>query len=459
MAPRLTLRKSSSHLEMDVTVTIKLPLGASMLEQENAIQRAIHLAGLHSTQALLASLDTQGDPLEITDEQGRVVRFTAKRDKVAKEIETPYGKTVVERFLYQSCAGGACLVPLDCAAGLIGAATPKFAQMVSSKVAQMPARAVQRDLQDNHARPACLEQLQQVAQRVALLAEAAEPHLQLKDIKELPAPKAVHTISVGVDAASILMSRASEPEAADRRKARSLDWRMGMVGSISFYDARSERLMSVYQSQSPPKDPQEGKAAFWQRMESKLSQIKKRYPKARYTGVSDGAPDLAEWLQKHTEVQVLDYYHAAAYLDLAAPAFYKDEQKAGAWAVAAREEMRDAPGGARALLEKMQEQQEKPMGAGAKAGLAKAIGYMAGRMERMDYAGFKERAIPIGSGVTESACKRIIKQRMGGPGMRWGYRAAQQILTLRCLLFSDGHWRTLWNHLSPPAAIFNHELF
>ena len=106
MVTRQHLRRTSSHLEMDVTVTIKLPLGASMLEQENAIQRAVHLAGLESTRALLASLDTTGQPLEIRGEDGSIVRFTAKKDKVAKEIETPYGKTILQRHVYQNSAGG-----------------------------------------------------------------------------------------------------------------------------------------------------------------------------------------------------------------------------------------------------------------------------------------------------------------------------------------------------------------
>lgn len=459
MVSRQRLRQTPTHLEMDVTVTLKLPLGASMLEQENAIQRAVHLAGLESTRALLATLDADGEPLEFTDESGGVIRFTAKKAKVAKQIETPYGKAEIERYVYQSSAGGACLVPLDRAAGLVGSATPKFAQMVSSKVAQMPARSVKSDLQDNHARTTSLEQVQQVAARVAQLAEGIEPHLELKAMKELPAPKEVHTITIGVDAASLLMNEAADAAASDRRRQRKVDWRMAMVGSISFYDKQGQRLMSIYQSQSPPGDPQQGKAAFWQRMESKLAQIKKRYPKARYTGVSDGAPDLMRWLEQHTEVQVLDYYHAAGYLDLAAAAFYKDADQASAWAAVAREDLREGPQAARRLLEEMEQKQGGRLGKAAREGLTKVIGYFGARVERMDYARFREQGIPIGSGVTESACKRIIKQRLGGPGMKWTHRAAQEVLTLRCLLFSSGHWRTLWTHLSPPAAKLNDALF
>jgi len=49
----------------------------------------------------------------------------------------------------------------------------------------------------------------------------------------------------------------------------------------------------------------------------------------------------------------------------------------------------------------------------------------------------------------ESACKLIIKHRMCGPGMRWGHRAADHVLALRCLLHSDGMWRVVWSKPSP----------
>lgn len=99
------------------------------------------------------------------------------------------------------------------------------------------------------------------------------------------------------------------------------------------------------------------------------------------------------------------------------------------------------------------------MSKAAQEGLSRSIGYFAARIDRINYAWFKQHGIPIGSGVTESACKRIIKQCMGGSGMKWSHQAAQHVLFLRCLLFSDGHWRTLWDHLSPPHPYLNHLLF
>jgi hypothetical protein len=360
----------------------------------------------------------------------------------------------IPRFVYQSSAGGACMVPLDRAAGLIGSATPKFAQMVSSKVAEMPARSVARDLADNHRRQVSLAQLQDVTGRVGELARGQQEQLPLEEAG-LPPEGQVATITLGVDAASMFMSSRADGAAGDRRKGRELNWRMAMVGTISFYDSEGQRLHTIYQAQSPPEQVADGKESFWRQMDTQVKKIKALYPRARYTGVSDGAPDLATWLKRHTGLQVLDYYHAAAYLDLAAPAFCPRPEEAAAWAAVARADLLEVAGMAATLLEEMEgrrDSKEVRLSAVAREGLERAIGYIGPRKGRMDYAKFRAEGIPIGSGVTESACKLIIKHRMCGPGMRWGHRAADHVLALRCLLHSDGMWRVLWSKLSPPKS-------
>ena len=37
----------------------------------------------------------------------------------------------------------------------------------------------------------------------------------------------------------------------------------------------------------------------------------------------------------------------------------------------------------------------------------------------MNYAVFAAMSLPIGSGVTEAACKTLVKQRLCGSGMQW----------------------------------------
>jgi hypothetical protein len=62
----------------------------------------------------------------------------------------------------------------------------------------------------------------------------------------------------------------------------------------------------------------------------------------------------------------------------------------------------------------------------------------------MNYAVFAAMHFPIGSGVTEAACKTLVKQRLCGSGMQWTRPGAQTVLTLRALLLSTSRWASLW---------------
>src|SRR5882757_9840001 len=57
----------------------------------------------------------------------------------------------------------------------------------------------------------------------------------------------------------------------------------------------------------------------------------------------------------------------------------------------------------------------------------------------LQYAAYRNQGLPIGSGVTEAACKTVFTQRLKLSGMRWSLGGAQTILNLRVILLS-GLW-------------------
>lgn len=71
------------------------------------------------------------------------------------------------------------------------------------------------------------------------------------------------------------------------------------------------------------------------------------------------------------------------------------------------------------------------------------ITYFENQLERMNYFRFRLMDFPIGSGVTEAACKCIVKERLCGSGMRWQIDGAQRVLSLRTLIKS-GRWEEFW---------------
>ena len=76
-----------------------------------------------------------------------------------------------------------------------------------------------------------------------------------------------------------------------------------------------------------------------------------------------------------------------------------------------------------------------------KADLQAALTYFKNHRQMMDYATHTQENWPISSGVTEAACKTLVKQRLCGSGMRWKSRGAKVILSLRALIQSKGRWQ------------------
>ncbi|AWM37651.1 hypothetical protein [Gemmata obscuriglobus] len=79
-----------------------------------------------------------------------------------------------------------------------------------------------------------------------------------------------------------------------------------------------------------------------------------------------------------------------------------------------------------------------------------AYRYIRARTRWMQYHEYKGWHVPLGSGITEAACKTVFTQRLKLSGMRWTKAGAQVILSLRVVLLSgiwdDVYRQTLTTH-------------
>ena len=65
----------------------------------------------------------------------------------------------------------------------------------------------------------------------------------------------------------------------------------------------------------------------------------------------------------------------------------------------------------------------------------------------MNYSDYVNKNFPIGSGVTEAACKTLIKQRFCCSGMRWKNAGMKVVLNLRSLIQTEGRWDQFWKKI------------
>ena len=69
----------------------------------------------------------------------------------------------------------------------------------------------------------------------------------------------------------------------------------------------------------------------------------------------------------------------------------------------------------------------------------KSYDYLRKRIRFLDYCEYRRNHLPIGSGVTEAACKTVFTQRLKQSGMTWSLEGGQWIVDLRVVHLS-GIW-------------------
>jgi hypothetical protein len=334
----------------------------------------------------------------------------------------------LERHVYQTSDGGKTLCPLEVDARIIVTSTPKFAKQVSHKYAQMSSVRLVEDLGENHGLKVHRSSVQTLAEAVGSIALLKEEDWRYQTPK---LPIAIETVSIGVDGTCMLLCEDG--------------WRQAMVGTISLYDYQGERQHTTYIAAAP----EHGRETFFRRMQREVEQVQRLYPQAHYQGLADGAQENWTFLESLTHTQVLDFYHATQYLGFVAKAVHpRSVGYQAAWMDTHCHLLKHEIGAAARLLSEMEALEPKRLPDSVRSRLQDAITYFRNHHNQMHYAEAVAHRLPIGSGVTQSACKLIVKARLCGAGMKWKERGAGIVLSLRTLTYTAGRWQQFWAKIS-----------
>jgi hypothetical protein len=408
----------------EITLQVKVKLKGSMLDMEDLIQQAVNEVGAKATEEALEKFDTTGAAIQIGD-----IRLTSK-GQVMKRYETPYGAVDVTRHVYQTSTGGKTYCPLDEKAHIVTSSTPRFAKIITHKYTGSSAREVSEDLEKNHGRRVARSFLQNVVDFVGSVAQATEESWMYAIPKQ---NEAVATVAFSLDGTCILM--------------RKEGYREAMAGTISLYNKSGERLHTIYLGASP----EYGKQKFLDRLEREIYSVKLQCPDAKYVGIADGAKTNWEFLEKHTSYQILDFYHATEYLTDVADAVYPHSSQTfqrKEWLDNACHHLKHDENAANHLLKEMMELSQEDLSAEIKKKLTAAITYFKNQKHRMCYEQYRAMNLPIGSGVTEAACKTLVKQRLCQSAMKWGEKGARLLLCLRALVCTPGRFEQFWERIN-----------
>ena len=405
-----------------VTIQVTIPFKESLLNSEEEIQSALNLAGQLATEKALEQFDSDGSPI---DKSGQ--RWTSK-GKEPKIYQSPYGPIEVSRHLYQTSQGGSTFCPLETDGRILRTATPRFAKQISHKYAEMSSVRVAEDLKENHGRVVARSFIQNLAEMVGsvAIAKAEDWHYQTPKVS-VP----VATVSLGLDGTCVLLCEEGG--------------RQAMVGTLSLYDAQGDRLHTTYVAVPP----EYGRERFLGRMTREVDHVLSLYPEAHRQGLADGAPENWEFLAPYVETQVVDFYHATGYLvKVAKVLFPRSRKQRQVWLDKQAHRLKHDHGAAVALLAEFEGIDLDNLSPKKQETLQSVITYFRNHHSQMNYAQTREANRPIGSGVTEAACKVIVKQRLCGSGMKWKETGAGIVLSLRTLTYTTGRWQQFWTKIN-----------
>ena len=307
-------------------------------------------------------------------------------------------------------------------------------------------------LRQVHSVPWGVKRLRQVTEFVAAAMEEHRPAAQteqvLRWLAQAQAARGRHrpVLSVGRDGITLGI----------RIKKGSI-YEVATAGTITVYDRRSRRLGTVYLAYTP----EPGQNTMSRQLTHLLQEVLRRWegPLPRLSYVTDAGDNETSYYQRvlrrlrHPRTgqrlqwfRVVDYYHASERLWSMADALFGAGQKSWAWA-RKMQKLLLKPGGVGRVLHSAAALRSRGKLRGNRlAVFQRAYKYLQARRKHLRYAEYRELGLPIGSGVTEAACKTVYTQRLKLSGMRWKKTGAQTILTLRVILLS-GIWTEVYGRM------------
>jgi hypothetical protein len=229
-------------------------------------------------------------------------------------------------------------------------------------------------------------------------------------------------------------------------------YREGATATLSVYDRRGRRLGTVYLGRMP----EPGQEMLSRQLTALLVAVLTQWtgPLPRLAYVTDGGYQQTRYFRRVLKRMdhprhpgqrlkwewVIDYYHACEYIYKLAEALFGDAKRAQGWARKMCRWLKETSRGIYRVLHSAAAIRRRRMVVGKKREqYHNAYNYLRKRIRFLDYCQYRNNHLPIGSGVTEAACKTVFTQRLKQSGMTWELEGGQWIVNLRVIQLS-GVW-------------------
>ena len=432
-----------------VLVFLAQPLSAtSFWSFEFALIGLVRQLGRELLQAVvqaLESIEYWSPPRDLEYQCGGFRRRSAVSRNA--NIGTLFGNIVLMRTGYRGWqAGEQTIFPLELMLGLCHNASPALLDLIGKTIAST-GQSQQATLKIIEERCGVSMGVKRLRNCIEYLAEAMEPLRQAHQVEALLEVLGQAQLSSGNRKPVLSVGR----DGITLRSHKHGFFEVATAATISVYDRAGKRLRTIYLAHPP----EPGQATMDTMLSELLEELLRRWtgPLPRLAYVTDSGSNETDYYRrvlrkmKHPVTgrplewtRVADYYHVSERIwTMAHALFGKNQQQASAWAWRMLKELKRPCGASRVLHSAASLFHRRKLSEARQSDYHKAYRYIQKRTKHLQYHRYREQHIPLGSGVTEAACKTIYTQRLKLSGMAWSYDGAKRILTLRTVLLS-GTW-------------------
>jgi hypothetical protein len=437
-------------------------------ELEKDLERQLREIGRQILEMLLNRLepdDPQSLPKNFSYQQQA---YSRKEEKSQNRggIGTCFGTIYLRRFSCEPLQeareeGQKSFAPLELQLGILaGNATPALAERVARLAAGHTQQELLRRLAEDHGVVWSVAVLRNVTAAVSAgmaqhLHQAQKVQL-LKWLRQADGSKGRRMIVLAVGRDGTMLPIRGEKT-----------YKEGAVATIAVYDRRGRRLGTVYLGRMPEAYQTTLSDQLTRLLTEVLGEWSGCWPRLAY--VTDAGYHPTEYFDKVLNslddprcagrrlrwVRIVDFYHACEYLADLAGALFKDVRASHAWLKRMTHWLKHEWRAVFRILHSAAKHRSQRVLSAAKEKLyEKAYNYLSAHQEFMDYREYRRHGLPIGSGVTEAACKTVFTQRFKASGMTWNLEGGQAILVLRLAELS-GVWSTVYRNSlqNRPTAI------
>lgn len=389
------------------------------------------------------------------------------------------GRVDVRRDTYRMVGvhNGPTIVPLELEAGIQQNATPALVLSVVQAFAMMPLRDYEDEMRAAHRVVPSRSTLERISKRVGREIHEHLPVIEPILRAEEKVSPAVASVSVGIDRTTIPMAEAQEPLPERWQKKRhrrppppvTVAYRMGYVATVALNDSDGNTISSKRIAATA----EEGPIEMMERLGAEIQQLLEQRRRCPVVVVQDGAPELwnlvEEWFANFSipiEMKLVDRYHVTERLAQIAEIIERDKYKRWRLLDEWNTALDRSDDGIRRICKQIIERTwgkdawsrnwrfstnwrwDRPSTLGsANARLVEGhLVYYSNQIDKTCYATALRRGYPIGSGVTEGACKSVIASRMKRSGQRWFESGASACLQVRTLYLNRRLDRALALH-------------